>query len=156
LIPPAESVVCVDACLAVKLILPEQDSESAVALWQEWQQSQIRVIAPSLITWEVANSIRRTVLGERLPVHAAGDAYSAFLGLGITTTTYSRLPVLAWRQFVLASDLRISPYDATYLATAQAAECELWTADDRLVCTVGDELPWVHSLSEIAGQVADG
>lgn len=146
----AGGLACVDASLAVKLVVPEQDSDSAVDLWQRWERERVQVIAPSLITWEAANSIRRTALGGRLPLCAVGDIYSAFLSLRIVTSSYDRLPDIAWQQFVLGFDLCVSPYDATYLATAQAAECELWTADDRLVRTVGAQLPWVRSLSEIA------
>lgn len=110
---------------------------------------RVRVIAPSLITWEAANSIRKTALAGRLPIHAAGDIYDAFLGLTITISAHDGLPNAAWRQFVLGFELCVSPYDATYLATAQAAECDLWAADDRLMRTVGEQLPWVRALSEI-------
>jgi predicted nucleic acid-binding protein len=69
--------------------------------------------------------------------------------LSVELVDQARLPELAWREFVPGCSLCVSPYDATYLATASITSCELWTADDRLVSTVGDDLPWVRSLSEI-------
>lgn len=52
-----------------------------------------------------------------------------------------------WHRFVCAFDHLVTPYDAGYLYVAERLDCELWTADDRLVRTVGEDLPWVRSLS---------
>ena len=49
----------------------------------------------------------------------------------------------------------MSPYDATYLVTCQVTSCDFWTADDRLVSTVGGDLPWVRMLSEFSDDVAE-
>ncbi|MBD3291941.1 MAG: hypothetical protein GF393_03390 [Armatimonadia bacterium] len=54
-----------------------------------------------------------------------------------------------WDQFVAPFDGCVTPYDAAYLLIASHLDCDLWTADDRLVRTVGDQLPWVRSLSEL-------
>ena len=37
-------------------------------------------------------------------------------------------------------------YDAHYLALAEHHECELWTADRRLLRTVGNSLPFVRPM----------
>lgn len=144
-----ENLVCVDASFAAKLVLPEEDSYLATSLWRSWQEDNSRVIAPSLITWEVANTIRKTIRRGRLPEETADGIFTTFLNLPITISAYEVLPIAAWRDFVIGFDLCVTPYDATYLVTARTAECELWTADDRLVRTVGDDLPWVRSLSDL-------
>jgi predicted nucleic acid-binding protein len=41
---------------------------------------------------------------------------------------------------------RPTTYDASYLALAVSAGCELWTADGRLVKAVAASLPWVKTL----------
>ncbi len=46
---------------------------------------------------------------------------------------------------------RPTAYDACYLALAENAGCELWTADGRLYKAVHDALSWVKSLHENAG-----
>lgn len=144
-----DATVCLDASLATKLVLIEERSDLALHLWDGWFRAGTRVIAPALIMWEVANSLRKTALGGRIPTPSVDPLYQTFTDLPIEMVPHSGLPLTAWQQFVLGFDLCVSPYDATYLATAQAAECELWTADDRLVRTVGEQLPWVRSLSEI-------
>ena len=45
---------------------------------------------------------------------------------------------------------RPTAYDASYLALAESAGCELWTADGRLVKAVGETLPWLKTLRDIA------
>ena len=40
-----------------------------------------------------------------------------------------------------------SLHGAHYLALAEALGADLWTADLRLVKTVGEILPWVHRLA---------
>jgi hypothetical protein len=87
-------IVCIDAPVAGRLVLPEEDSEAAITLWQNWRETGIRVVAPSLIVWEVANSIRKTVRCGRLPMAAADAIFETFLSLQITT----RLLRSRWEQ----------------------------------------------------------
>ncbi len=144
-----DATVCLDASLATKLVLIEERSDLALRLWDGGLGAGTRVIAPALITWEVANSLRKTALGGRVPSHSVAPLYASFISLPVEFVPCNELPEVAWRQFVLGFELCVSPYDATYLATAQAAECDLWAADDRLMRTVGEQLPWVRALSEI-------
>lgn len=112
------------------------------------------VIAPALITWEVANAVRVAAARGRIARESVADLYDAFTDLPITLVPHYEMPRIARSHFVLGYGLTVSTYDATYLATALAADCELWTADDRVVRTVGDELPWIRSLSEVANEDA--
>ena len=41
---------------------------------------------------------------------------------------------------------RPTAYDASYLALAESAGCELWTTDGRLLKAVAGTLPWVKTL----------
>jgi predicted nucleic acid-binding protein len=144
----AETAVCVDASFAAKLVLMEKLSDRAAEIWSGWQTAEVEVIAPALITWEVANAIRVAAARGRLDRESVPDLYDAFSELPITLIPHYEMPQVAWERFVLGCGLTVSPYDATYLATAQVTSCDLWTADERLVNTVGDELPWVRSLAQ--------
>ncbi|MCS6844738.1 MAG: type II toxin-antitoxin system VapC family toxin [Caldilineales bacterium] len=44
---------------------------------------------------------------------------------------------------------RPTAYDAYYRALVEALECELWTADRRLVNAVGQTLRWVKWLGDV-------
>jgi predicted nucleic acid-binding protein len=147
---PSSARVCLDASLALKLVLIEDGTDMALELWRGWLESGMGVVAPSLITWEVASAIRKAALRGGIPRSGVTDLYEEFQELPVELIPHVQLPSVAWECFVLAYDLRISPYDATYLATARLLDCDLWTADERLMRTVGDALPWVRSLAEMA------
>ncbi|MFW6155985.1 MAG: type II toxin-antitoxin system VapC family toxin [Armatimonadota bacterium] len=146
---PAVSEVCIDASIAAKLVLNEDRSDLASSLWRGWEDADVDVIAPALITWEVANAIRVAASRGRIDRSSVAELYHAFRELPITLIPHYEMPQVAWEQFVLGRGLTVSPYDATYLATAVVTSCDLWTADDRLVRTVGDDLPLVRTLSEV-------
>jgi predicted nucleic acid-binding protein len=138
---PAEDEVCIDASLAAKLVLTEELSDSASTLWSHWEEADVEIIAPALITWEVRNALRVAAARGRIERASVPELYHALRDLPITLIPHYEMPQVAWEQFVIGCDLTVSTYDATYLATAQVTSCQLWTADDRLVRTVGDELP---------------
>ena len=138
------SVVCADAGLCLKLVLPEHDSALARALWDEWRANQTRVIAPTLWAYEVTSVIRNRVHRGLFPADREAAAFD----------TLHRLPVDLQRPDTLhqrAAELarhfnRPSAYDAHYLALAQIAGCPLWTADERLFNAVRGEFGWVYWL----------
>ena len=54
--------VVVDASLAVKWLVEEDDSDKAHAALQSWVSQDITRIAPHLMPFEVANALHRRVL----------------------------------------------------------------------------------------------
>ena len=55
--------VVVDASLAVKWLVEEDDSNKAHAVLQSWVAQDIARIAPYLMPFEVANALHRRVVG---------------------------------------------------------------------------------------------
>ncbi|MBI5653899.1 MAG: type II toxin-antitoxin system VapC family toxin [Chloroflexi bacterium] len=55
------STVCIDANLALKLVLPEADRPRVLGLWKTWLDHQIQVVAPPLFLYEGASAIRGQV-----------------------------------------------------------------------------------------------
>ena len=47
----------------------------------------------------------------------------------------------------MASRARIGVYDCLYVALAEQEECELLTADDRLVRVLRPTFPWITPLA---------
>jgi predicted nucleic acid-binding protein len=75
-------------------------------------------------------------------------AFEAFLAQEIELRHPADLEVRVWE---LAQQYdRPMAYDASYLALAESAGCELWTADSRLVRAVDGALPWLKTLRDIA------
>ena len=124
------SIVCADAGLALKLVLPEPDSKQARALWDEWHTSQTTVAAPSLWGYEVTSVIRNRVHRDIFPADQETAAVDTLHMLPVQIlhpeTLHRRASQLA-QQFN-----RPAAYDAHYLALAEIIGCPFWTGDERL------------------------
>lgn len=140
------SPICVDASFVVALVTPEALSAKAVELWEEWATKGARIIAPSLLRYEVTSAIRRKVArGFMEPEDARGSLREA-LSLGIEFHDSAELSL---RAFELCSRFNwAAAYDAHYLALAEETGAEFWTADQRLVRTVGKLFSFVHWVGE--------
>lgn len=143
--------VCIDACFGAKLLLEEDLSKQASQLYRTWIEERADVWVPELFFWEVMNVIRKSYQRDDLTgqeAHEAADVLSRFRFR--TPDLLTEGLSAYWHDWIEAFGYQVSAYDAAYLATATLVGCDLWTADERLVRTVGDELGWVHSLGEFA------
>ena len=121
--------VVVDASLAVKWLVEEDDSDKAHAALQSWVAQDITRIAPHLMPFEVANAIHRRVLRGELSV---GDSARMITWLLASRLEFHQPPDLHSRALQLATQLKQgAANDAHYLALAESVSCELWTADER-------------------------
>jgi predicted nucleic acid-binding protein len=121
--------IVVDASVALKWYLKEEDSEAALALLD----SAERLIAPDLVVAELCNGawrlIRRGELRtEQLALLARGvpDVFSTLHGSAS----------LATRAAAIALELDHPVYDCFYLALSETRNAPLVTADRRLVLKV--------------------
>lgn len=71
--------VVVDASVAVKWVLPEDDTERALRLQEKYQDEQLDVLAPYLVVSEVANVLWKRERRGDLSVAAAQRAFAQFL-----------------------------------------------------------------------------
>ena len=116
----------VDASVAVKWVLPEADSERAIAV----RAMDDDLIAPSLVYAEIGSAIWRASLRIGVP---AGEARE---NLRIAAGHYRRiisLEDLADLAIALAIRLQHPIYDCFYVALAERERCALITADARLI-----------------------
>lgn len=139
--------VCVDASFALKLVLDEPDSEQVQACWADWLAEGVTIIAPCHLAFEVTSVIRNHVYRREISARAGQVAFEAFLAQEIELRHPASLEARAWE---LAEQYnRPTAYDAAYLALAEHAGCELWTADGRLVKAVGGALPWLKTIHDL-------
>jgi len=135
---------CIDASVAAKWVLPEDGSDLALDLYTRLRSSDTTIIAPAFMSAEVANALRRRVVRRLLTQFAAEELLSAFLGFAISLAAPNGLQEEALR---LADRFdRPTVYDMHYVALAQIAECELWTADRSLLNALAGRLPFVRPL----------
>jgi predicted nucleic acid-binding protein len=137
-------VVCADSGVALKLVFAEADSPLAEVLWRAWDAEQTTVIAPSLWAYEVTSVVRKRVYRGLSPADLEEETFEALHRLPVQL---SRPAGLHRRARELAQHFgRPATYDSHYLALAEMAGCEFWTADERLFNAVRDQLGWVRWL----------
>lgn len=137
-------MVCVDASLAAKWVLWEQDRDMALGLLQEWRRQETEIIAPPHLPIEVSNAIYQRMRRRDLKATEARSALKQFLKIRIRLATSDRLYSTA---FNLAVRLGLpSLYDAHYLALAKLSRCEVWTADRKLF-DMTKQLTWIKFLT---------
>jgi len=145
--------VCVDACLVVKLVSQEPNSNLADTLFATWRRQSTRLIAPPFLPVEVDSVLRQKVtLRRELTIEQAQTCLAAACQVPIELLSLPGQRELAWS---LAEELQFPHvYDTTYLALAELRGCEFWTADQQLV-NACEHLHFVRWLGEL-GQAERG
>ncbi|MFQ5812517.1 MAG: type II toxin-antitoxin system VapC family toxin [Anaerolineae bacterium] len=140
------SQVCIDANLALKLVLVEEDSLKAQYLWDTWVDADVEIVAPPLLAFEGTSVICNKMHRGLVPPEEAELMFKAFHLLGVRLLYPDDLHEKAWE---LAKRFnRPQAYDSHYLALAEILGLELWTSDERLYNTVKHRLPWVKWLGD--------
>ena len=141
-------LVVVDASLAVKWLVEEDDSDKAHAILQSWDSQGIRLAAPYLMPVEVANVLHRRVTRNEISVEVAVDLIESLLS---SRLELNETPDLHVRALQLASQLsQGAVYDAHYLALAETLGCDFWTADERFYRAAVSVAPSVRWIGEFA------
>lgn len=137
-------IVCIDASLALKLVLDETDSDVARSLWANWAKQQATLVAPMLWGYEVTSVIRNRTHRGKHPPELEAQTIAALRQLPVQLLQPTGLFQRAWE---LAREFdRSAAYDSHYLAVAEIVGCTFWTADKHLYNTVHPRLNWVHWL----------
>lgn len=135
------STVCVDASLALRLVLPEAGQEQVLATWSGWVESGVRLVSPYLFAYETTSVVRNRTAHGLLSAELAEAALAELLAQEVELLHPADLEPEA---FALARDLaRPTAYNALYLALDKLLACETWTADARLYDAVHERPLWV-------------
>jgi predicted nucleic acid-binding protein len=135
--------VIVDASVILSAFFPDEDQAQAQALLRAHVAGRERLMAPTLLLYEVTNAVVQATRRERIAVETGEAIMRAFEGLNVD------LRPVAWRQMLsLARRFDRSAYDAAYLALAEATGQQMVTADSRLYHAVENELDWVRWIGD--------
>src|ERR1051326_8421651 len=131
-------VVVVDANLALKWVLIEEDSIQSMRLLEKWTKEGKEVITPALFAYEVTNILHRQAVVGKLTYDEAFQGLAKLFSLGILLK-FSFYDEISKQAMNYAHHFHLpATYDAHYLALAHRERCEFWTADTRLWNVVKD------------------
>jgi predicted nucleic acid-binding protein len=137
--------VVVDASVALKWVFQEDRSHAALALWDAWEESGERLVAPPLFRAEVANVAFQRVRRKEITLLDAVEATDTLLSI-VRVEEPDRL---YRRALDLAASYSLGAvYDSLYLALADIHGCPLWTADRPFAKAVQPYVPSVHWIGE--------
>lgn len=139
-----EAKVCVDASLALKLVLAEADSDLAQSQWQTWTEAGVEIISADLFVYETTSVLRNRVYRKEITQSEADEAFRILDSLDISYHQPAAMRISGWE--VARRLNRPTAYDAFYLALAEQESSTFWTGDKRLYNAVKEQLKWVHAL----------
>jgi predicted nucleic acid-binding protein len=122
--------VVVDASVALKWVVAEEDSETALLV-----RADHDIAAPDLLFIECRNALLSKVRRREIQRTEAEEAQDALEEIGSGITVLPSLPMLR-QAFVIALDLAEPIYDCIYLAAALATDRKLITADMQFAAKV--------------------
>ena len=129
----SSSTVCLDASIILRVVLMPNDNP-VQELWSSWNEQSYRMVAPTLLHYEVTNALYQQEKNTLLSAEFINNALDFVLSLPIQligdTALHQRAHELTVKYNLPAT------YDAHYLALAERLNVELWTADARLYNTV--------------------
>jgi predicted nucleic acid-binding protein len=124
-----------DASVGLKWVLDEPGSGKALQLREEFRAGLHRLLAPDVFVIEVAHVLSKAERQRKLKPGQADVLLSDVLKTPPTLSRY--LPLLP-RAMELSREARMGVYDCLYVALAEAEQCEVVTADERIAKALPD------------------
>ena len=139
------NLAVVDASVVFKWQLDDEDCViQARVLRNDFDgRHAIKVIAPTLLAYELANALAMSARRKRITPASAAEAMDNLMALGIELKEMNPARVL-----LVALEHGLTAYDAAYVALAEAKGCSLWTGDRQLCSAVSGKLPWVRWIRD--------
>jgi len=144
----SDSSYVLDASVVLKwYLLDEADVARAHGFYRQFVAGNWELRAPSYIRYEVANGIEAARLQGRVAAEVASTQHSRFLGLGFFEKEDPNALIEA--AIGLSRELSIAPYDALYLALAEATGIIFVTADHRLYRRIAGRVPYARWIGDV-------
>lgn len=134
----------VDTSVVSKLYLRDEEwVANADALFARFEQGEVELVAPRLITYEVPASIKKAIAKRRIAEQDGQDAVTRFCQLPLPIVDDLNVTEEAFRT---ANRYSCSYYDSIFLVLAQDLGWNLVTAEDRLWKRLHHQLPFFIHL----------
>ena len=136
----------VDASIGFKWLVIEQETAEARKLRDGFRNAIIDLLAPDIFPVEITHALTRADRQRRItPAEGAALVKDLLQNLPQLHAYLALLP----RAYEISSNMRVGTYDCLYVALAERENCELVTADDKLVKNIQQAFPFVVSLSSL-------
>ena len=135
-----------DASVAAYWVLRNPRQAKALKLRTEYQQNIHELIAPSHFPSEIASALTKAERQKLIPV---GDAHLLIQDILNTPPVLYAILSLFYRAVEISSQTRTAFYDCLYVALAEQENCELVTADDKLINALQGQFPFIISLASL-------
>jgi predicted nucleic acid-binding protein len=133
-----------DSSVAFKWVVAESDTPRAVQLRDEYRAGVHDLLAPDVCAFELAHALTRAERQQRI-----NDAITRLIDvLTSSPTLVPSLPLLL-RAADISSTSRAGVYDCLYVALAEREQCELVTADSRLLANLKPTFPFIIELAAL-------
>lgn len=129
-----------DTSVAIKWVLPEAGSQKALVLLDDVRNQIHEIIAPDVFASEIAHVLTKA---ERKKIILVGDALKHVYDIlqdGPDLRPY--LPLLP-RAIDISSQKRVAITDCLFVALAEQEDCEMVTADQKLITNLPG-FPIIH------------
>lgn len=120
------NIFVIDASFVLAFLLDEGNVE-VESIFEKQARGEIRFIAPSLLKYEVGNSLRTKLMRKKLKKEKAQKLYQSFLAIKTQEESIDFYHVLH-----LALEKNLTFYDASYLYLARSSHIPLLTLDHSL------------------------
>jgi len=135
-----------DASVSLRWVLPDSQSAAALKLRVEFQNQVHDLLAPDGFIGENANGL---IKAERQKLIDLGSAAIHHADVMSTPPKFFSFPPFVPRAIMIASQTRAGFYDCLYVALAESENCELVTADQRLIRNLQAFFPFIRSLASM-------
>jgi predicted nucleic acid-binding protein len=136
----------IDAGVAVKWFIPEDDTAKARRLLELFHQGAADLAAPDLLIAEATNVFWKRADRNDITAQEAEDNLNDLLSINLPLVSSL---LLAPGALAIARAHRRSVYDCLYLALALDRGCDLITTDERLVNAIGPQFPQLKLLRNL-------
>lgn len=120
----------IDASIGVKTLLAEPGAQEALQLRDDFRRGIHELLAPDLYFLEIGNVLINACRAGRI---TQADLPVLYADLLYHQPIIAPTPSLFPRAFEIASQIRVSIYDATYLALSEQEQCPLISDDAKLI-----------------------
>jgi predicted nucleic acid-binding protein len=135
-----------DSCVGFKWFVPEQHSDKALRLRDDYCNGTLELIAPDIFLIEIAHALTRAERQKRItPAQGA----LALIDVMNTRPQLFGFTALLPRAYQISSQRNVGVYDCLYVALAEQEGCDLVTSDDRMVKNLQPHFSFIVSLASL-------